>query len=661
MSKTISVLTGTVLSLVRGLRAGAEETGMDPMADSVSGLTTRRVELGGAVVRAARELAAAENTTAERLLATACAALAFRLGRVDSDLLTRGLRAAGGDCAPVKAELLPDGTAVVTADDVGPWFVERAGDFVARALARPDTPLARIEVVDDAEWARLTAWAGRALDYPGEPVHRLFARRAEEQPDAVALSTGAATVTYRDLHERAAGIAGALHGRGVRAGDRVGVLLERGADAVAALAGVAMAGATAVPLDPAYPRPRLHLMLSRAGAGLTVTDRACGDRADVGPVLLVEETAPAPRAPEVPVGLSDVAAVMYTSGSTGTPKGVELTHRGIARLVHEDEHIDFGPDDVALHLAPATFDASLLEIWGALARGARLEIAAPGPLTLGELAAVIRERGVTVLWLTAGLFHQMAEHEPECFAGVRRLLTGGDVVSPHHVRALLARHPGLTVVNGYGPTENTTFTCCHLVREPLPAGTASVPIGRPIANTRVYLVDRVGQPVPAGVPGELWAAGDGLARGYLDQPELTADRFPAPADGRLRGVRCYRTGDLAMWRPDGTLEFLGREDAQAKVNGHRIEPGEVEQAILAHPGVRGVCVVVETDPLGGKRLAAHIAGDGAALARSVRAHLLASLPPYLVPARWVVVDQLPLTANGKVDRDRLRAGESESS
>jgi amino acid adenylation domain-containing protein len=631
------------------------------MSDSVRGLTTRRVELGAAVVRAARRAASGGGATAEQLLAAACAALAFRFGRQESDLLACGLGAAGSHPSPVKVEVAPDGTATATVDHVGPQFAARVNDFAAAALARPETPLGEIDAVDGAEWARLTAWAGPVRGYPDEPVHRLFARLAAAGPGAVALSTGAATLTRRELHDRAAGIAHALTGRGVRRGDCVGVLLERGAASVAALVGVAMAGATAVPLDPAYPQPRLDLMLSRSNARLTVTDRALGGRLGAGPVLLVEETTPRPQPPDVPVDLSAVAAVMYTSGSTGTPKGVQLTHRGIARLVHEEDHIDFGPRDVALHLAPATFDASLLEVWGALARGARLELAPPGPLTLGELAAVIRDRGVTVLWLTAGLFHQMAEHEPECFAGVRRLLTGGDVVSPHHVSALLARHPGLTVVNGYGPTENTTFTCCHLVREPLPAGTASVPIGRPIANTRVYLVDRVGQPVPAGVPGELWAAGDGLARGYLDQPELTADRFPAPADGRLRGVRCYRTGDLAMWRPDGTLEFLGREDAQAKVNGHRIEPGEVEQAILAHPGVRGVCVVVETDPLGGKRLAAHIAGDGAALARSVRAHLLASLPPYLVPARWVVVDQLPLTANGKVDRDRLRAGESESS
>nr|BAP82667.1 non-ribosomal peptide synthetase A-domain containing protein [Streptomyces cirratus] len=648
------------------------------MPSRVTGHTARTVRLDASVVEAAEALAAGAGTgtTAERILGTACAALVARLCRTDSGAPAGGvLRAAGAPDAGPDAVLLPDGSAEFAlagvpadiADVLGP----RASRFVAAALAEPERPLAHIELIDAREWRRLTAWSGgdagtdprpdpgsAAGEPAAEAAYRMFADRALRQPDAVAVSTDEGELTYRGLLERANGIARALADRGIGTGDAVGLLFDRGADSVAATLAVAMAGATSVPLDAAYPRARLRLMLSGPGVALTLTGADADGLLPVGEALSVAGIGPAPGPPPARP-TPEVATVMYTSGSTGTPKGVRLTHRGVARLV-EDERIDFGPGDRVLHLAPATFDASLLEVWCTLARGARLEIAPPGPLTLTELADLITGRGVTALWLTAGLFHQMAEHRPDAFAGVRRLFTGGDVVSPHHVATVLSHHPGLTVVNGYGPTENTTFTCCHVLREPPPPGTATVPIGTPVHRTRVHLVDRGGHPVPPGAPGELWTSGDGLAAGYLGLPEQSAERFPVPDSGRLRGIRCYRTGDLARFRPDGTLEFLGREDGQAKVNGHRIEPGEVEQAVLAQPGVRGACVLVESDPLGGKRLAAYIEGDDRRLAKAVRAGLRAVLPGYLVPARYIVIDRLPLTANGKIDRNRLRAGESES-
>lgn len=646
------------------------------MPENVSGLTARTIRLDAEVVAAAAAFASSAGTTAARVLGTVCAALVARYCRADSKALAGGIAAPRGEALPVA--LLPDGGAeialdfdesgsmsvsVPVSDDLARALNARAGRFVTAALAAPERALGEVELIDEADWTLLSAWSG-AEPVPVEgPVHRMFAEWAHKQPDAVALSSdGNVTSTYRELLEYASGIARELAAHGVRTGDPVGILLDRGPQAVAAAIGVAMAGATAVPLDPNYPRPRLGLMMAGPGVGLTLTSAELKEHVPVGDILLVETITPCAEPPQPTRSPEpaepEVATVMYTSGSTGRPKGVQLTHRALARLAH-DSRIDFGPDDIALHLAPATFDAALLEVWCALARGARLEIAPPGPLSLGELAEVIVERGITVLWLTAGLFHQMAEHRPDSFAGVRQLYTGGDVVSPHHVNTLLSRHPGLTVVNGYGPTENTTFTCCHVLSEPLPPGSTSVPIGTPVLNTRVFVVDRGGHPVPPGVPGELWAAGDGLAAGYLGLPEQVRERFPVPASGRLKGIRCYRTGDLARFRVDGALEFLGREDAQAKVNGHRIEPGEVEQAILAQPGVRGVCVLVESDPLGGKRLAAHIAGDGKGLAKAVRAALRASLPGYLVPARYIVTDTLPLTANGKIDRARLRAGERE--
>ncbi|MFD0380213.1 amino acid adenylation domain-containing protein [Streptomyces sp. NPDC127112] len=627
------------------------------MPSSVTGDAARAARLEAGTVAAAEALAGRAGTTAERLLGAACAAFAARLCRTADGTLTEGLlhTAAEGP----SAVRLPDGAAEFALDgvpeDIAAALAPRADRFAAAALAEPGRPLGDLDLTDESEWKLLEAWSGEDTAPVGEPAHRMFADWARRQPDAIALSAPGTTLTYRELLEYAGGIARELTARGIGPEDAVGLLFERGPEAVAATVAVALAGATAVPLDPNYPAERLRLMLEGPGVTLTLTDGE-GPEPPLGAALSVRGITPV--ADPLPAPAPDVATVMYTSGSTGRPKGVRLTHRGIARLTR-DARIDFGPGDTVLHLAPATFDAALLEVWCTLARGGRLEIAPPGPQTLTELADLIAGRGVTALWLTAGLFHQLAEHRPDAFAGVRKLFTGGDVVSPHHVAAVLTRHPALTVVNGYGPTENTTFTCCGPLSEPPPPGAATVPIGTPVHGTRVYVVDPGGHPVPPGVPGELWAAGEGLAAGYLGRPDLTARAFPVPDTGRLRGVRCYRTGDLARFRPDGALEFLGREDGQVKINGHRVEPGEIEQAVLAQPGVRGACVLVESDPLGGKRLAAYIEGDGQGLAKAVRAGLRAVLPGYLVPARYIVIDSLPLTANGKTDRNRLRAGESE--
>jgi non-ribosomal peptide synthetase component F len=310
-------------------------------------------------------------------------------------------------------------------------------------------------------------------------------------------------------------------------------------------------------------------------------------------VAVFEELLSGPDVVDQPRGgHGELAAVMYTSGSSGRPKGVEITHRGILRLVTDDVSIDFATDDVLLHYAPITFDAALVEIWGALCRGAAIAPAPPGPLSLDELATFVHQRGVTTAWLTAGVFHQFAEFHPECFARMRRVFTGGDVVSPRHVRALLTEHPALEVVNGYGPTENTTFTCCHVVRS---------------------------------------------------------------ADGPLRGIRFYRTGDLVVRRPDGVLEFCGRDDFQVKVNGFRIELQEVEAALVGLVAVRQACVVLGHDAVGGKRLVAFLVVDAASTTtpREVRAALTEVLPAHMVPNRFVFVDRFPLTHNGKVDRARL--------
>jgi amino acid adenylation domain-containing protein len=436
----------------------------------------------------------------------------------------------------------------------------------------------------------------------------------------------------------------------------VGLLLEPSIDLIVALLGTLEAGGAFVPLDPAYPDRRLALLLEDSGIEVLLTVRRLVGRLSArgARMILLDERdsglpaaapAPSPRA-AYPLSL---AYVMYTSGSTGTPKGVGVTHRGIVRLVRQTEYASFGPEEVFLQLAPVSFDASTFEIWGALLNGARLVIAQDGLPSLAELGELVEREGVTTLWLTAGLFHRAVEEQPAGLRGVRQLLAGGEALSVEHVQRALAQLPHSRLINGYGPTENTTFTCCHGF-SPGEAPGSSAPIGRPIAKTWVRVVDRGLAPVGMGVAGELWTGGAGLARGYVGRADLTAERFVPDPWGEA-GSRAYRTGDLVRWRRDGRLEFLGRVDQQVKVRGFRIEPGEVESVLLRHEGVRQVAVVaVEMGP-GDRRLVAYVVGE--AEAQELRRLVRESLPDYMVPSHVVSLERLPLAANGKLDRRAL--------
>ncbi len=352
---------------------------------------------------------------------------------------------------------------------------------------------------------------------------------------------------------------------------------------------------------------------------------------------------------------------MYTSGSTGRPKGVGVTHGNVVRLAAAPTYARFGPGETLLLFAATSFDGSTLELWGALANGARLALMPPGPRSLSEVAAALERLGVTALFLTTGLFHQMvAEHLP-ALAGVPQLMTGGDVAAPPVVERVLAALPGADLLNLYGPTENTTVTTCHAMRGAAGrARGATVPIGRPIGGTRVYVLGADLEPVPAAIPGELYAGGDGIARGYLGRPGATAERFvPDPFGGTPgagpAGGRLYRTGDRARWLEGGALEFLGRRDRQVKLRGHRVEPGEVEAALGRHPEVAACLVVVRNDAPGGdRRLVAYAVPRAAAPAPAeLRAFLRERLPEPMVPGHVVLLDALPLDSNGKPDRRAL--------
>jgi amino acid adenylation domain-containing protein len=540
-----------------------------------------------------------------------------------------------------------------------------AGHFrvlLAAVAADPERRIGELPLLSAAEGRQIVVdWNRTASAYPREAcLHELFAAQAARTPQRIALRHDRGETSYAELDARAGRLAAALRAAGVGPEVRVGLCLERSPEAIVAILGILKAGGAYVPLDPAYPAERLALLVADAAAPVLLTREALRARLpETGArVLLLEELlaaeSGAPYAtPAGAMSADNLAYVMYTSGSTGRPKGVAVTHRNVVRLVRNTNYADLGADQVFLQLAPISFDASTLEIWGPLLHGGCLAVPPSQAPALEELGRLLERFGVTTLWLTAGLFHQMVEEEPASLRGLRQLLAGGDVLSPAHVERLLAAAPGLTLINGYGPTESTTFACCHPMSsdagEDAGAG-ASVPIGRPIANTRVYLLDRNARPVPARVPGELWIGGDGLARGYLDRPELTAERFVPDPLGEP-GERLYRTGDLARFRADGAIEFLGRADRQVKIRGFRIEPGEIETALAAHPDVARAAVIVRGEGED-KRLIAYVVAPGSS-SEALRTFLRERLPDYMVPSGFVRLDELPLDPNGKVARRAL--------
>lgn len=468
------------------------------------------------------------------------------------------------------------------------------------------------------------------------------------------------SVDYRTLDAQADAIAAGLAARGVGRGDRVGLFVSRSIESVAAILGVLKTGAAYVPFDPAYPAAQLQFVLDDCAPRWVLTRAAMRTRPGAAilgqaPTLDLDRDFPPPAQPfaAAPIAATDCAYVMYTSGSTGRPKGVQVPHQAITRLVLDNDYADFGPDEVVLHLAPLAFDASTFELWAALLHGGRLAVVPQAQPSLDDIAAALRRHRVTTCWLTAGLFHLMVDHQRDALGGLRQLLAGGDVLSVAHVDALLASHPRLRLINGYGPTENTTFSCCHTVpRERAPG---PIPIGRAIRHSEALVLDAALQPVADGVLGELYVGGPGLAIGYLNRPELDAERFlPHPFDP-TPGARLYRTGDLVRRRADGVLEFHGRADRQVKINGKRVELDEIEAGIRRSGRVRDAAVLSWEARPGERRVAAYVTAPPAQglSVEALRDFLRAELPDYMQPASLVVLDEFPLSPTGKVDRARL--------
>ncbi|MEV7773881.1 non-ribosomal peptide synthetase [Kitasatospora sp. NPDC086791] len=488
----------------------------------------------------------------------------------------------------------------------------------------------------------------------------LIARQAERQPDALAVTDGSTILTYRELVDTAGRLAAVLAARGIGPGSAVGLLCARSTRLVVAQLAIWRTGGHVLPLDPAYPRPRIAEMTSDAGVRLVLGDKALLAEAGLGDeqILVLTEhgtditehgtDATGPVAPDA----ADPAApalVFYTSGSTGRAKGVLVPHRAVTDLVTAPDAIAVGPRDRVLFHSAVTFDASTFELWAPLAHGAAVAVSPADRPTAEELGRDVERFGVTTLLLTSALFHHLAARQSRIFGVLRTLAVGGEALSPEHAGAVLRAFPWLELINVYGPTEATTFTTLHRVTQADCAG--PVPIGRPFGGARVLVLDERLAPVPPGTVGELWIAGDRLALGYLNRPELTAERFRELPDVG----RAYRSGDLVRQLHDGTLEFHGRTDEQVKLRGFRIEPGEVEHALLQLPEVAEAVVVVRRAGQADAALTACLVlaeGAGQA-AETLRARLAERLPAHLVPTAWTVLDALPLTGSGKVDRRAL--------
>ncbi len=505
-------------------------------------------------------------------------------------------------------------------------------------------------------------WANPVDTAPEGLVHEVFAARAAERPDAIAVRFGDERLTYAELNTRANRLADRIRACGAAPDQVVGVRLERSIELIVAILAVLKADAAYLALDGNDPADRQRQMLTDAGVTLLVTTaEPAGSPVPAGiRTIRLDEIDLGDTSGENPAARAssdNLANLIYTSGSTGRPKAVAITHRGVVQLAREQEYAAMGPGEVYLLHSPVTFDAATFEIWLPLLNGGCLAIAPPGHLLPEDLRAVLTEYQVTSLFMTTMLFMLVVEHDAAIFADLRQLFFAGEKVSLPHVGRARAALPEVRLFNLYGPTEGTTCATYY----PIPAADAmpeeSVPIGRPTSHTETYILDESGHPAAIGMPGELHLGGPGVARGYLGQAALTAERFVPHPFSRKPGARLYRTGDQVAWLPDGTIQFVGRIDNQVKISGHRIEPGEIEAAIAEYPGVNHVVVVAHSFDIGDKRLIAYVSTDDgnpidtAALQNALRPRL----PDYMLPAAVISLPELPLTTSGKVDRRALPA------
>lgn len=519
--------------------------------------------------------------------------------------------------------------------------------------------------------ALLQNWSSHQSNYPAHVgIHELFEVQAQQRPTAIAIQFGDQHFSYQALNQGSNQLARYLQKVGIRPGIFVGICLEQSAEAIAAMLAVLKAGAAYIPLDPSYPEERLHVMIEDAGITVVLTQASWAHLLQTGNtecICLDQEWGAIAQESDENLSIhctgEQLAYVIYTSGSTGVPKGVMVPHRAVNRLVCETNYVQIEPDDRIAQVANLAFDAATFEVWGALLNGAQL-IGIQREITLSppDFVAELQRQQISILFLTTALFNQTVSQIPTGFQSLKYLLFGGETVNVDRVRSVVQQGKPQHLIHVYGPTENTTFSTWYEIQN-IAENTITIPIGQAISNTQVYVLDNNLTPVPANVYGEIYLGGDGLAQGYLNRSELTRERFISTEHQTIlnsalstQHSALYKTGDRALYRPDGNLEFLGRTDHQIKIRGFRVELGEIETAIAHHPNVQTAAVIVrETEH--DRQLVAYVVPNGAVILteRELRSFLKRTLPAYMIPAAVVLLDTLPLTANGKVNQKALPA------
>ena len=538
-------------------------------------------------------------------------------------------------------------------------------NLLTAITANPNMGIFQLSMLSDAERDQLLASCNETqTDYSDyKCIHELFEEQVERTPNAVAVVFEGQQLTYAELNSRANQLAHYLQSLELKLEDKIGVCIERSPLMVIAILAILKAGGAYVPLDIAYPSERLAFMLENVQCPIILTQNHLSDRLPVNNSQRLIDidskwesiTQYSPENIASKVTPNNLAYIIYTSGSTGTPKGTEVVHRNIIGFIFGVDYVQLDAHQIWLQHSSISWDALTLELWTPLLFGGRCVLYPGNVITPENLSKIIKEEGVNILWLTCALFNLMIDTMPESLLGVKQLITGGETLSVAHIRRGLALLPKTQIINGYGPSECTVFTCCYPISKQLDENLASIPIGKPIGDRKVYLLDRNLQPVPVGVSGEIHVGGASVARGYLNQLALTCEKFIS--NPFLAGDTLYKTGDLARYLPDGNIEYIGRIDNQVKIRGFRIELGEIESVLSQNQAVQSSCVIVREDNPGEKQLVAYIVPKlGVKLTSGdLRQFLSHKLPGYMVPGAFVLLEFFPLTANGKIDRRALKA------
>ncbi len=556
-------------------------------------------------------------------------------------------------------------------------LLTRYQNLLTAILANPAARISTLPMLTATEQQLLSEWNTTATAYPHDIcVHTLFEKQAQQTPDAVAVIADEVHLTYRELNRRANQVAHYLRKQGVQPDTLVGLFTERSLLMVIGVLGILKAGGAYLPLDPGYPKSRLAFMLDDAQTPVILTQHKlrAGLPENAAHIICLDADAATIAAhsevdPDNITHAENLAYAIYTSGSTGQPKGTVIEHRAVSRLVHNTNYLQLNAQDCIAQISNISFDAATFELWGALLHGAKLalinkEIA----LSPKEFVAQLRAKKITTMFVTTALFNLLSREVPTAFSTLKTVMFGGEACDPDCVREVLKNGAPQRLLHVYGPTESTTFATWHLVTE-VSENATTIPIGRPISNTTIHILDRNFQPVPVGIPGEIFIGGDGLARGYLNRPALTEEKFLAIADCGLQIAdsisanpqsaiphqQLYRTGDIARFLPDGSIEFIGRKDSQIKLRGFRIELGEIESAVLAHPAIKDCVIVVAANSDADKRLLAYFVAAQHLMPtpQELRAFLQQQLPDFMIPAQFIALPEMPLNQNGKVDRKKL--------